>query len=207
VVRPDGEDLVAECALSAERMLPGSDVPQRTVHFTGRVRLANEAPAADIGSYPVEPSGPTLDAERVYSFYFHGPAYQVIASAWRTGETSVAEANTSLPDNHEPADLALVTAPRLIELCFQTAGLWQAGRDDLLALPTRVGRAVTFPAAATASGRIRAISTESAPGVHDCVVVDEAGTVLARLDGYETIALPAPIAADIATDLHATYRS
>ena len=36
---PDGDDLVADCRLSAERMLPGAEKPQQTVHFTGSVRL------------------------------------------------------------------------------------------------------------------------------------------------------------------------
>src|SRR5438045_5127848 len=39
LVRPDGPDVVADCALTAERTLPGSDSPQRTVHFTGSVRF------------------------------------------------------------------------------------------------------------------------------------------------------------------------
>ena len=39
-IRPDGTDLVADCRLEAERTLPGGDSPQRTVHFTGRVRLS-----------------------------------------------------------------------------------------------------------------------------------------------------------------------
>ena len=39
LLRPDGDDLVAECRLSAERRLPGSEQPQQTLHFTGSVRL------------------------------------------------------------------------------------------------------------------------------------------------------------------------
>ena len=44
VLIPDGDDLVAHCTLSAERQLPGQEQPQRTVHFTGRVRLGTDAP-------------------------------------------------------------------------------------------------------------------------------------------------------------------
>ena len=205
VVCPDGDDLVAHCRLVAERLLPGNDTPQRTVHFTGRVRLGVDAPAAEASEPPGDPSGPTLDADRVYSFYFHGPAYQVVESAWRSDDVSIAALTDPLPENHVPSSLPLTTAPRLVELCFQTAGLWQAGREDRLALPMRVGsaRVVGDPATGTLHARAREIE----PGVFDCVVVDAEGTVIVRLDGYHTIPLPAPIPDDVAADLHAAYGS
>ncbi|MEM9746086.1 MAG: polyketide synthase dehydratase domain-containing protein, partial [Actinomycetota bacterium] len=205
-LRPDGDDLVAHCELAAERMLPGSEVPQRTVHFTGRVRLSKEAPEGQTADEIDDPSGPELAADRVYSFYFHGPAYQVVDTAWRSGDTAVASLADPLPDNHAPADRPLTTAPRWIELCFQAAGLWQAGRDDQLALPSHVGRAqlVVDPTAVT--GRLHARAREVEPGTFDCVVVDDGGQVVARLDEYRTIPLPAPIAEDVAADLHAAFR-
>jgi NAD(P)-dependent dehydrogenase (short-subunit alcohol dehydrogenase family) len=206
VLSPDGDQWVAHCELSAERMLPGQDAPQRTVHFTGRVRLGAEPPTAEQTELPGEPSGTTLNADQVYSFYFHGPAYQVVSSAWRGGDVSVARLADPLPDNHVPADLALTTAPRLVELCFQTAGLWQAGLEDRLALPTKVGSASTLIDPAQATGPLHAIARETSSGVFDCVVVDGNGDVIVRLDGYETIALPAPIADDVAADLHAAFR-
>ncbi len=86
VVGPDGDDLVAHCQLIAERVLPGSETPQRTVHFTGRVRLSTDVAPAVTSEPVADPSGPTLDSRRVYSFYFHGPAYQVVESAWRDGD-------------------------------------------------------------------------------------------------------------------------
>ncbi len=206
VVQPDGDELIAHCELSAERLLPGNDTPQRTVHFTGRVRMGADPVAEATSTLPGDPSGSTLEAGRVYSFYFHGPAYQVVSTAWRAGESSVATLADPLPDNHAPPTSPLVTAPRLIELCFQAAGLWQAGRDDQLALPSRVADAVSVGDPATADGRLQAVATETSPGTYTCVVVDESGTVFARLDGYQTVALPAPIPDDVAADLHAAYQ-
>jgi hypothetical protein len=206
VIDPDGDGLVAHCELSAERMLPGHDAPQRTVHFTGRVRLGPEAPTPEPADPPGDPEGPAMNAEQVYSFYFHGPAYQVVTSAWRAGDSSVATLADPLPDNHQPVGLPLTTAPRLVELCFQTAGLWQAGLEDRLALPTRVASASMLADPATASGPLRAVARESAPGVFDCLVIDAKGDVIVRLDGYETIALPAPIPDEVAADLHTTFQ-
>jgi acyl transferase domain-containing protein len=205
VLTPDGDGLEAQCTLSAERQLPGRDEPQRTVHFTGRVRLGPEAPATEQIEPPGDPTGSTLGAEQVYSFYFHGPAYQVVSEAWRDGDASVATLMDPLPDNHVPPEQPLATAPRLIELCFQTAGLWQAGLEDRLALPMRVGRARWY-ATPEADAPLRAVARETAAGVFDCVVVDSSGTVVARLDRYETIPLPAPIPDSVAGALHATYR-
>ena len=206
VVRPDGDDLVAHCRLIAERVLPGSETPQRTVHFTGRVRLGTDAPSASTPEPIGDPSGPALDAERVYSFYFHGPAYQVVESGWRAGDVSVASLADPLPANHVPDDRPLTTAPRLVELCFQTAGLWQAGREDQLALPMRVGSARVVGDPSTAPTPLQAHARQTADGVFECVVVDADGNAVVQLDGYRTIALPVPLAADISADLHATYR-
>jgi len=206
VLRPAGDELVAHCELSAERMLPGQDTPQRTVHFTGRVRLGAAPPPPEQVTAPSGPDGTVMGAEQVYSFYFHGPAYQVVDTAWRAGETSVAALTDPLPDNHVPPDAPLVTAPRLVELCFQTAGLLQAGLEDRLALPMAVGSARLIGDPATSQGELRAIARQVAPGVFDCAVVDSAGTVIVRLDRYETIPLPALIADDVAAALHATYR-
>ena len=57
LLRPDGADLVAECRLAADRMLPGSDEPQRTVYFTGSVRLRTRATATPRRPQPVGARG------------------------------------------------------------------------------------------------------------------------------------------------------
>lgn len=206
VATPTDDGIVARCSLSAERMLPGSDTPQRTVHFTGTVRLGSGEPEAVEGSWQVgDPDGPELDAEQVYSFYFHGPAYQVVQRGWRAGDTAVAVMlGDELPPNHVPVDLPLLSAPRLAELCFQTAGLWQAGREDLLGLPMAVGRVsvVGDPSA----GGLRAVMRQIGDGEYEGVVLDGDGGVVMYMGGYRTVALPAPIPDEIAADLHATYR-
>ena len=46
VVTADGDDLLAHCQLVGERLLAGQETPQRSVHFTGTVRLGAQAPEA-----------------------------------------------------------------------------------------------------------------------------------------------------------------
>ena len=59
-------------------------------------------------------------------------------------------------------------APRLIELCFQTAGVWELGTVGRMGLPTHVDRVVRFegadePAARCAPSCTRATATASTP--------------------------------------------
>ena len=124
-IRPDGTDLVAECRLEAERMLPGSATPQRTVHFTGSVRLSADQLPADRGNPVAKTRGTAVIAPAdVYRLYFHGPAYQVVGEAWRGDGAAVGRLAEHLPADHEPATAPTLLGPRLEELCFQVAGLW-----------------------------------------------------------------------------------
>jgi acyl carrier protein len=205
VLSPDGEGLVAHTRLVAERMLAGQSQPQRTVHYTGRVRLAPEAPAVQKIKPVAKAEGAAMTPQQVYAFYFHGPAYQVVASAWRSGDQSVAAMADGLPPNHCPPELSLLTAPRPLELCFQAAGLWQAGLEGRLALPAHVGSVRVLRDPTKAKGPLLATARQTAPGCFDCMVADAKGQVILRLDGYRSVPLPAPISEAVAADLHAVF--
>jgi NAD(P)-dependent dehydrogenase (short-subunit alcohol dehydrogenase family)/acyl carrier protein len=202
LLHPDGEDLVAECRIEAERQLPGSDAPARTVHFTGRVRLSRTGPEAEHVEPPAR-EGAEASAEDVYRMYFHGPAYQVVSTAWRAGDGAAAAFAVDLPANHAPSDLPLQAAPRLIELCFQAAGLWEAGREGRLALPTHVTRAVVLTdGEQPAEGPFTVTARPTSDGFA-CTVADASGTVAVRLEGYRTIALPQDLPEDQQAPLRA----
>jgi hypothetical protein len=195
LVRPEGADLVADCVLSAERMLPGSDTPQRTVHFTGSVRFTTQAPQPQAEKVP-EPDGHgRIDPADVYRLYFHGPAYQVVGSAWRDDGGPVGRLADDLPADHVPATAPMLAAPRLVELCFQTAGLWEAGRDGRLALPLHVGRVSLLAEADGCDGVVATMHPTSAG--FDGAVLDRTGRVVLRLADYRTVPLPEPLADDI----------
>jgi hypothetical protein len=70
----------------------------------------------------------------------------------------------------------------------------------------RVGSARVVGDPARAVPPLQARARQTAPGVFDCVVIDADGTAIVELEQYRTVALPAPIAADVAADLHAAYR-
>ncbi len=195
----DGTDLLGRCVLTAERTLPGQEVPQVSTHFTGTVRLGTTPPEEERTDPVGEADGTTLTPEEVYALYFHGPAYQVVGSAFAAGEAAVARLADPLPDNHTPADAPLVGMPRLVELCFQAAGLREAGRDARMALPSRVGSVRVL--GAPGEGPVYAVARQVGEGAFDCVVVDEGGRVLVRLDGYQSIPLPSPVPGDVLAPL------
>jgi acyl transferase domain-containing protein/NAD(P)-dependent dehydrogenase (short-subunit alcohol dehydrogenase family)/acyl carrier protein len=195
----ENEDIVAHCRLVGSRMLHGQSEPELTTHFTGRVRLVHKAPHAEKESaISKRVSGAKVDALEIYKVYFHGPAYQVIESAWRAGGNIVAAFAKNLPVNHEPPDLPVSASPRYVELCFQTASL--AG----LALQSRLGLPYAFRQLTVVSAPEKesnapyyAIVVSNQDGTYDAKVVDGKGKVYLILSGYRTMDLPDPIQVDL----------
>jgi hypothetical protein len=96
----------------------------------------------------------------------------------------------SLPPNHRPSELATIMAPRLIELCFQTAGVWELGLQARMALPQHVRQISLFRSPELAQSRLFAVVTPNIQEAFNAEVLDEQGNCYLRLDGYQTVALP-----------------
>ena len=199
LIRDGGEGtLLADCRMIGRRELPEQG-EQETLHFTGRVRLAREAPVAPTTHAP--PSGVDgVSAEDVYRVYFHGPAYQVLERAYRHDGVLVGRLAAHLPADHDPPSQQTVFAPRLIELCFQTAGLSEIGDAGRLALPTHVDRVVSY--GAEHAGPLFAVVSLREPegdtaAKVDADVVDKDGHVLVRLEGYGTTVMPGALEPEV----------
>ena len=202
VFRPEGGHIVTDCRLVGHRTLPGQDAPQTTTHFTARVRLRELPPASSIGMSPKLSADAIVESAQIYRVYFHGPAYQVLERAWWDGSHLIGEMAAELPANHRPSELPTQMAPRLIELCFQTAGLWEMGESSKLGLPTRVDQVVAWSASKKIPGHLYAVVTPHADqGTFDAEVLDANGNRYLRIDGYRTTALPVPVDADTLTSL------
>lgn len=191
VFRPEGDSVVATCSLVGSRTLANQTEPQLTTHFTARIRLARELPKAERSKTPGIPTNPIIEAANIYHLYFHGPAYQVIDHAWRNGEQIVGQMASNLPCNHVPPEKPTILNPRLIELCFQTAGLWEMGAVGRLGLPKQIEQISVLRKAQTTEGNLYSIVTAKVDGaMFDADVIDEAGNLYLKMRGYCTVALP-----------------
>jgi hypothetical protein len=82
--------------------------------------------------------------------------------------------------------------PRLIELCFQTAGVWEIGKTGQLALPASVDRVIIRDANAGAGPLVAEVVANSAGDglAFDARVRDGEGNVRVELEGYRTSRMP-----------------
>jgi len=177
--------------------------------FKATVRLDRQESDAVNGDKPPASTGPILEAPDVYEVYFHGPAYQVLGSAWGNGSGMViGQMADSLPANHEPVNRPLTIAPRLIELCFQTAGMYELGVDDRFGLPSRISRIQRFqdvdPSAMPFFSVVR--HNENGHGF-DAQVVDQSGEVYMQLSNYRTAELPGAVNGLNTEPIKAVFRS
>ena len=191
---PDGDSIVADCRLTGSRNLPNQPEPQVTTHFTGRVRLVSRSPECIHASVPHPANGGGVTARDIYRIYFHGPAYQVLQHVWRDGATTVGLMAEALPDNHTPRQLSMLMTPRLIELCFQTAGIWEIGTTGHMGLPQHIDRVSALRIPDASSGRLHAVvNPNTEAGSFDARVLDADGNVCVDLHGYRTVELPTGI--------------
>jgi len=191
----DGDDIVADCHLIGSRTLHGQSEPEITTHFTGRVRLVSKAPqGAKRKEAPKAESTIKVGASNVYQIYFHGPAYQVIDSAWKSGNQIIGRFASSLPPNHVPADLPLLVAPRFVELCFQTASLSGLVHQSRMGLPYGFQELKIVSSLENAPGAaLLSIVDTHSDGTYDAEVVDDKGKIYMTLRGYRTMDLPDPV--------------
>ena len=196
-ISPENDSLVAECKLIGRRQIPNQAEPQLTTHFTARVRLTQRQPVVQSAPLPGAPAGFVIKAPDIYRYYFHGPAYQVLEQAWRDGDLVVGQMPRTLPGHHFPAERPLLMAPRLIELCFQTAGLWEMGVQGHMGLPRHIQQVSLCRVPVPAADRLYALVTPHPDQESfDAEVVDSAGNKYVQLSGYGTVALPDAVDAE-----------
>ncbi len=194
---PQGDRLVADCRLVGRRTLPNQPQPQETTHFTARVRVTKQPLEARAG-LPVRLSSEGIvDAAGIYRIYFHGPAYQVLDRAWRDGDRIIGRMSVDLPSDHNPSQGPTLIGPRLIELCFQTAGLLEISEHNRMGLPLYVDQVSWSRPPELAEGPLFAIVTPDTAGEKfDAEVVDTQGNRYLSLTGYRTVTLPDSVNAE-----------
>jgi hypothetical protein len=194
----DGAALLAHAALRSVTEPPRPGMPAREdLHFTAVVRLARALPETEPRPAPVlgtDPEGRVIDKSAIYRVYFHGPAYQVLDHALLDSERVIGVMAENLPPNSAPVAPTLM-APRLIELCFQTAGVYEMATKGVMALPLAIGSVTTYRQPEQAGGaRLYALVTPVDGGAaFDAQVLDDAGNIYIDLHGYRTVQLPGSV--------------
>jgi hypothetical protein len=188
-------EVIAACRLCSERPAARAGLPaQAHEHFTARVRLAR-APSTPPAPAPLSawapPTALPITPDTIYRVFFHGPAYQVLAGAAVEAHRAIGRLNPALPPDAPAGTAAWVMAPRLLELCFQTAALWSLATHGTLALPQQVEAVQVWAPAPPAGTELWAVVETPDDGVSfDARVVDGAGRVYAALRRYQGVVLP-----------------
>ena len=204
VYYPQGDRLLADCRLIGRRTLPNQPGAARDHPLHGPVRLTKQTPTAVTAKAPVTSSDSIVEAADIYRVYFHGPAYQVLERAWWDGKRMIGLMAGGLPSNHQPSDRPTLMAPRLIELCFQTAGLWEMSVQNRFGLPQDVHQVSLLRAPDLAESRLYAVVTPHPDQESfDAEVVDTKGNCYLQLSGYRTAAMPNSLDAEPLKALHA----
>ena len=186
-LQPQGNELLAQCRLVGKRKLANELETQATIHFTGKARLSRSPrESATAGAPPRQ--GAVMEAGEIYSLYFHGPAYQVLQRAWCTGGMAVGELASALPAHHHPGSLSLALDPRLLELCFQTAGIWEMASVHRMGLPRSIGSVSVYDAPTDLTAPLYAVITPERDGeCYSASVVDADGRCRLQMSGYRTV--------------------
>lgn len=167
---------------------------EHSIHFSGTVYLNAGGQHNDLVVKPPRwNSKEMVSSDEIYKLYFHGPSFQVLESAQMSNGKVLGKLNkrkVALAAD----DPSLFVTPLLIEMCFQTAGLYEAGASGMLALPQSVGTLKLFNRPLNGV----AIYAEVNPRIEgnaycfDARVVDAKGNVFLELTDYHTSAFPYP---------------
>src|SRR5690606_1470467 len=105
--------------------------------------------------------------------------YQVLEGVQVEGNSAIGLMAANLPPNTKPAGSRELIAPRLVELCFQTAGVWDIHTHGKMALPLAMGSLTTYRTEAEGNGRrLYALVKARQDGASfDAQVVDEVGNL------------------------------
>ncbi|RPI24785.1 MAG: hypothetical protein EHM70_20855, partial [Chloroflexota bacterium] len=88
-----------------------------------------------------------------------------------------------------------VFAPRLIELCFQTAGIWDIKNNASLALPASIRSVKVYRGEQEAAGKgvFALVRPLDGGAAFDAIVLDQEGQVYVEMTGYRTVRLPGKV--------------
>jgi NAD(P)-dependent dehydrogenase (short-subunit alcohol dehydrogenase family) len=172
-------------------------------HFSGQVVL-EPMPILQPDNWQTVPEwghDSILSKEEIYRIFFHGPTFQVLEGVQRSDAYVLGKLQSDFTpgSNHL---MPLTSHPMLIELCFQTAGVFEIGTTGQMRLPRSVGELKIYPNLVNgcdfyALVKPRTILDEEI--VFDAWVVDQDGKIYLEIRDYRTVQLPNKLDAPLVT--------
>lgn len=166
-----------------------------TVHYRGTVDLSDQAPAGNRfpGSNGLgKQAYPYAVTEAYDRFLFHGPGFQGIEVITGMSDHGiVGQLAASRPKRLGMQGSSWTTDPVTLDSALQLVGLWVREHKGASALPNYVERYVqTAPFRGRVSAHIEMEPTKSKTGRYNATFVDQAGRVVARIDGGKYTSMP-----------------
>lgn len=186
--------LVARVRLESQRARRGQAEEEKIQHFSGKVYLAasQEALQPDHSTAPQWRDQLVVSREDIYKLYFHGPAFQVLEGVSRDGEHVLGKMHSGLPQiTAKKQDF--LSLPQLVELCLQTAGVYEVGQTGVLALPSAIGSLTLYQQpldSAELFAEVRPHKTVDGQYCFDASVIDAKGNRYLEIRDYRTAPLP-----------------
>jgi len=196
--------LVVYVSLESSRVMK-TGVEKHMQHFSGKVHLKpHPAQAQEVNAaIPAWNGSYTVQAADIYQLYFHGPAFQVLEGVQRNGENVLGKLNKSLPAFTNEGH-GLLSTPTLVELCFQTAGIWEIGKTDVMALPRSIQCLTLYRQnvnGAAIYAEVKPYRSGNGELRFDARVVDSKGRLYLELKEYTTTPLPVSVQPDLLAPL------
>ncbi len=116
----------------------------------------------------------------------------MLEAVQQDGEEMLGKLQTRLPP-FTAEKQAMTIPPLLVELCLQTAGVWEIGKTGTLALPRSIANLKVYPETVNGSAIYAEVKPhESQDGglSFDARVVDADGHIYIEMEDYRTAPLP-----------------
>jgi malonyl CoA-acyl carrier protein transacylase len=171
---------------------------EKVLHFSGKVHLEQKEISAHNTKPPHWNGGATVGSADIYRLYFHGPSFQVLEGVQCSGTHVLGKLQSDLPPLMAGSE-NMISMPALVELCFQTAGIWEAGSTGVLGLPRSIQNLTLFRGSTNGTPIYADVKPrQDKNGLSfDARVVDAKGQVYLEIEGYRTSPLPYSVETDL----------
>ncbi len=159
-------------------------------HFSGQVVLS-PTPILQPENWEAIPEwerAEGISKDKIYQISFYGPSFQVLEGVQRSDEYILGKLLPDFTSGSNPL-MQLTSHPMLIELCFQTVGVFEIGKAGEIRLPYSVGALRIYPNQVKGSSFYAFVKPKIVledEMAYDAWVVDQDGKIYLEISDYRT---------------------